>query len=226
MFGWEKFRSRQKYDLSAMSMLSVANQQLKCSPKPPEILEIFLSKIHLYLSNKNIFWKNERGFWRLVCCEKKPLSILGDSFSFAQDLHFKNMYQTRKFWDPKIRAQRWIQFSQSMTPVGKMREVIVLWHVSNKNLRPFLKMILQSLRIIIWKWWLSTVKTDFFALSVAKRDLNSVFKPPKAKAFDGLEALLERRLATETWVLTFLKGKPNQMFFKLYYKPKALKNDP
>ena len=44
--------------------------------------------------------------------------------------------------------------------------------------------------------------------------------------FSGLEALLEMRLANETLVLNFLKGKPNKMFFKLFYKPKALKNEP
>ena len=78
-----------------------------------------------------------------------------------------------------------------MTPVGKIREIIIIWHVSNKNLRSFLKMILQSLRIIIWKWWLSAVKTYFSALSVAKVAPNFVFKPPKDKDFGGLEALLK-----------------------------------
>jgi hypothetical protein len=34
-----------------MSVLSVANEQLKCSPKPLKILEIFLSNIFRYLSN-------------------------------------------------------------------------------------------------------------------------------------------------------------------------------
>ena len=67
-------------------------------------MEICRLNIDLYISNKNTFWKNERGFWILVCCEKKPLSVLGYSFSFAWDIYFKNMCQIGKFWDPKIRA--------------------------------------------------------------------------------------------------------------------------
>ena len=107
-------------------------------------------------------WKTERGYCYLVCYDKTYFSFLWYSFSFSRHLYFKNMCQTGKFWDPKIRAQRWIWFSQYVTPVGKLREVFVLWCVRNKNLLPFCKMILQSLRIIIWKWWLSIVKTLHF----------------------------------------------------------------
>jgi hypothetical protein len=43
------------------------------------------------------------------------------------------------------------------------------------------------------------------AISVAKIAPNFSFKLPKAKAFGGLEALLEKHLTTETCDLTFLK---------------------
>ena len=49
-----------------------------------------------------------------------------------------------------------------MTPLGKLRDFIVLWCVRNKKLSPFCKIILQLFRIIIWKWWLITVKMPHF----------------------------------------------------------------
>ena len=113
---------------------------------------------------QKLLCKNWKRFLYIGLFWEKPLLVLWDTFSFSRDLHFKNMCQTGKFWDPKIRAHRWIRFSQSMTPVGKLREVIGLWHVTHKILRPFLKMIFQTLKIIIWKWWLNLVKThNFFA---------------------------------------------------------------
>ena len=113
----------------------------------------------LFLQIYDICIKNEIFYCSLFYYEQKPLSVLWDSFSFARHLYFKNMCQTGKFWDPKIRARRWIWLSHYVTPIGKMREVISLWHIRHKILFPFLKMILQSPRIIIWKWWLSIVKT-------------------------------------------------------------------
>ena len=65
------------------------------------------------------------------------------------------MCQTGRFWDLIFRAQRWIRFSKYVTPLGKMREVIVIWHVRNKNLLHVFKMIFQPFRIVIWKWWLN-----------------------------------------------------------------------
>ena len=124
-----------------------------------KFLEICFSEIDPYLSNKNRFWKTKRGYCSLVCYEKKPLSVIWDSFSFSRHLYFKNMCQTGEFWDLKFKSRRWIWFSQYVTPVGKMREVIVLWHVIKFFFWPFWKMILLSLKIIIWKWWLFIVKT-------------------------------------------------------------------
>ena len=101
----------------------ISNPNLWGGCKMQKFLEICCSDIDLYLSNKNRFWKTERGFCILVCYEKKPLSVLWDSFSFSLDLHFKNMCQTRKFWDSKIRAQRWIRFSKYEITVGKIRRI-------------------------------------------------------------------------------------------------------
>ena len=141
-------------------------------------------------------------FLYIGCFEKKPLSFFWNSFSFSRYMYFKNMCKIGKFWDPKIRAQRWIQFSQYATPVGKVREVIVLWPVMNKNLWEFFKMILQSLIIPILKWFIFIVKHPFrwlraswnFGLSCRKLDLGS------------LETILKPRFSTETYVLIFLSG--------------------
>ena len=91
----------------------------------------------------------------MVYCEKKPLSALWYSFSFSLDMHFKNMFQIRNFWDLTIRAQRWIRFSKYVTPLGKMREDIILWHVRNTKILHFFKMIFHQFIIVIWKWWLN-----------------------------------------------------------------------
>ena len=99
-----------------------------------KFLEICCSEIDLYLSNQNRFWKSERGFSILVCYDKTSLSIILYSFSFSRHMYFKNMCQTGEFWDLKFRAHRWILFSQYVTPVGKLREVIVLWFVVIENL--------------------------------------------------------------------------------------------
>ena len=78
--------------------------------------------------------KNERYYCYLFCYEKKCLSVIWDSFSFSRHLYFKNMCQTGEFWDLKFRAQRWIWFSQYVTHVGKMRDVIILCFVMRKKL--------------------------------------------------------------------------------------------
>lgn len=79
--------------------------------------------------------------------------------------------------------------------------------------------------------WFKHVKgrADYFqalTISEAKIAPNFGFNLPKARDFGGLEAFFERHLATEICVLTFLKEKPTPMFFKVYYKHKALKNEP
>ena len=140
-----------------------------------KFLQICCSDIDLYLSNKNIFWKYERTFCILICYEKKPLVVPWDSFSFARHLYFRNMSQTGKFWDPKIRVQRWIWLSQYAMPVGKLRDFIVLWYVVNKNLWAVCKLILQWLIIPVLKWYLFIVKHPFRWLSKTKAHLPCLF---------------------------------------------------
>ena len=146
--------------------------------------------------------KNERVFCILVFYEKKPLSFILDSFSFSRHLYFKNMCQTGEFWDLKIRAQRWIRFFQSVIPVGKLREVIFIWHVRNKKLWAFCKTILQSLIITILKWFLFLVNRLFWWLRAPWNFGLSCQK----YAFGGLETVLKPCLATETYFLIFLSG--------------------
>ena len=144
----------------------------------------------------------ESGFCILVIFEKKPLSVSWNSFPFSRYLYFKNTCKTGKFWDPKIRAQRWIRFSQYEILVGKMREVIVIWYSKNKNLWYFCKMILPLLIITVLKWFLFIVKCPFRWLRVS---WNFGLSYRKA-AFGGLETILKPLLATETCVLSFLSG--------------------
>ena len=143
----------------------------------------------------------------MFCENKISLSFL-KFVSFSRYLYVKNTCKTGKILDPKIRAQRWIRFSQYEICVGKLREVIVLWHVGNKNLREFYKMILQSLIITVLKWRLFIVKRQFrwlrapwnFGLSCRKF------------AFGGLESILKPCFSTKTCVLSFLRGSSSRCF--------------
>ena len=98
-----QFQDPQKMDL--ITSFPISNPNLWGGWKTQKFIEICCSYFDLYLSNKNRFWKNERGYCYLVCYEKKPLSFLWDLFSFSRQLYFKHMCHTRKFWDLKIRAQ-------------------------------------------------------------------------------------------------------------------------
>ena len=119
-------------NMDLITSFPISNPNLWGGLKMQKFLEICCSDIHLYLSNKNIFWKTERYFCILFCYEKNPLSVILYSFSFYRHMYFKNMCQTGEFWDLKFRAQTWIWFSQYVTPVGKWREVIFIWHVRHK----------------------------------------------------------------------------------------------
>ena len=81
---------------------------------------------HLCIKQKSFLYIGL--FW-----EKTSLIFLEFILIFLE-YGFQKDVSNRKIWDPKIRSQRWIQLSQYATPVGKLREVIVLWPVRNKNL--------------------------------------------------------------------------------------------
>ena len=87
-------------------------------------------------------YKRKEDFVYWFVLRKKLSHFFFNLFSFSLDLYFKNMCKTGKFWDPKIRAQRWIWFSQYTIPIGKLRDFIVIWHVRNKKLLYFCKLIL------------------------------------------------------------------------------------
>ena len=158
-----------------------------------------------------------------MSCEKQNLSVFWNSFPFSRYLYLKNTCKIGKFWDTKIRAQRWIRFSQYEILVGNLREVIVFWHVRNKILWAFWKMILESLRITDLKWCLFIVKRQFrwhrapwnFGLSFWK------------STFGGLETVLKPRLATKTYFLGFLSRSSSSLHLlecpstlaKLKFKP-------
>jgi hypothetical protein len=83
--------------------------------------------------------KYGRGYCSLSCDEKKPLSVFQNSSPYFQNIFHKNMTKTRKNGILKNSAQRWIQFSQFLIPVKKLREVIEFHPVLEKNLSQFFK---------------------------------------------------------------------------------------
>ena len=131
----------------------------------------------------------------MVCFKQNLLSFFGNSFSSSRDLYFKNKWKIGKFWDPKIRAQRWIRFSQYTIPVGKQKEVIVLWHVGNNNVWVFCKQILELLIIPILKCFLFIVKCLFWWHSKTEANLPYSF----LQHLLGLYFVPEPFIFTKNW---------------------------
>ena len=148
---------------------------------------------HLFINWKNFFYIGL--FW-----EETSLTFLEFILIFPGS-GFQKYVSNKKFWDPKIRSQIWIWFSQYVTPVKKLREVIVLWTIRKKT------------QIILQKVSLVTQNHDLKMMTFHSKNANfgGLERPEiavlavESGSFDGLETILKQHLATGTSFLSFLK---------------------
>ena len=105
-----------------------------------------------------INWKR---FLYIVFLSAKPLSFFENHFHFLDIYISKTCVKQGNSEIQKLGLRDGFYSSYMQYHVIKQREVIVFWHVRNKNLWVFCKMILQSLRIIILKRLIFVVKRQF-----------------------------------------------------------------
>jgi hypothetical protein len=74
------------------------------------------------------------------------------------------MTKTRKNGSLKNRAKRWLRFSQSLIPVQKLREVIVIHPVTEKNLSRVFKIPSGLPKITLGKHVVKTGENIFFVI--------------------------------------------------------------
>jgi len=102
-----------------------------------EFLEIFFSKIHLYLPNRNISWKYNRFYWREYHSSKNPPLVSKTTSLDRQNPSPKKVTKAGK------------------TDFGKMREVHKEEPIIMKQRLQFLNICFHRIRICPQRKWLN-----------------------------------------------------------------------